>query len=431
MLYIKNVQQLDSTGQLVPVEVFVRDGIIESIGQDLSDSLSIQGEAVEIIDGQNGLLTPGLIDLHVHLREPGFTDKETVESGSKAAARGGFTTVCAMPNVTPVPDNAGVLADMVALNTKDGLIKVEQYATISKNLNSETELVDFESLVQAGAVAFTNDGVGVQTAGLMYQAMQQAAALDKPIVAHTEDNSLLFEGVMHEGKRNKELGLPGMLSLTESTQIARDILLAEATGCQYHVCHVSAKESVRVIRDAKRAGIRVTCEVAPHHLILSENDIPGDDALYKMNPPLRSNEDREAMIEGLLDGTIDCIATDHAPHTELDKQGGFLNSPFGITGSEIAFQLLYTEFVRPGIFSLKQVVDWLTIRPAELFKLDAGTMNVGETANLAIFDLENAYKVNVEDFASKSINTPFIGKTLFGETLYTLYQGQTVYQKTR
>ena len=286
MLYIKNVQQLDPTGQLVPVEVLVRAGVIELIGHDLAAYLASE-ENYQTIDGHNGLLTPGLIDLHVHLREPGFTDKETIASGSKAAARGGFTTVCAMPNVTPVPDNAEVLAEMVARNEKDGVIKVEQYATISKNLNSETELVDFEKLAEAGAVAFTNDGVGVQTAGLMYQAMQQAAALDKTIVAHTEDNSLLFGGVMHEGKRNEELTLPGMLSLTESTQIARDILLAEATGCHYHVCHVSAKESVRVIRDAKRAGINVTCEVAPHHLILSEDDIPGDDALYKMNPPLR------------------------------------------------------------------------------------------------------------------------------------------------
>lgn len=429
MLYIKNVQQLDPTGQLVPVEVLVRAGVIDLIGQNLASHL-VSEEDYETIDGQNGLITPGLIDLHVHLREPGFTDKETISSGSKAAARGGFTTVCAMPNVTPVPDNAAVLTDMMARNEKDGLIKVAQYATISKNLNSETELVDFESLAEAGAVAFTNDGVGVQTAGLMYQAMQRAAALDKPIVAHTEDNSLLFGGVMHEGKRNKELGLPGMLSLTESTQIARDILLAEATGCHYHVCHVSAKESVRVIRDAKRAGIHVTCEVAPHHLILSEDDIPGDDALYKMNPPLRSNEDREAMIEGLLDGTIDCIATDHAPHTINDKQGGFLKAPFGITGSEIAFQLLYTELVRPGIFTLKQVIDWLTVKPAALFKLKAGTLNVGARADLAIFDLENAYQVKSEDFASKSVNTPFIGKTLFGETLYTIYQGETVYQKT-
>lgn len=429
MLYIKNVQQLDPTGQLVPVEVFIRDGLIDMIGQHLDAYLPEEVPSYDIIDGRNNLLTPGLIDLHVHFREPGYIDKETIESGSKAAARGGFTTVCAMPNLKPVPDNVTTLKEIIQTNSADAVIKVEQYATISKNLNSEVDLVDFESLLEAGAIAFTNDGVGVQTAGLMYQAMQKAAALNVPIVAHTEDNSLLFGGVMHEGKRNQELGLPGMLSLTESTQIARDVLLAEATGCHYHVCHVSAKESLRVIRDAKKAGIKVTCEVAPHHLLLSEDDIPNDNALYKMNPPLRSNEDREALIAGLLDGTIDCIATDHAPHTEIEKQAGFLKAPFGITGSEIAFQLLYTEFVLTGIFTLKQVVDWMTIRPAELFKLKAGTLTVGESANLAIFDLENAYSVKKEEFASKSVNTPFIGKTLYGETLFTVYQGEVVYQK--
>lgn len=429
MLYIKNVRQLDPAGQLVPVEILIHNGKIELLGSNLEKYIPTSQASYDIIDGQNNLITPGLIDLHVHFREPGFTDKETIETGSKAAARGGFTTVCAMPNLNPVPDNPTTLKEIIELNSTGAVIKVEQYATISKNLNSEVDLVDFKSLAQAGAVAFTNDGVGVQTAGLMYQAMQKAAELQIPIVAHTEDNSLLFGGVMHEGKRNKELGLPGMLSLTESTQIARDVLLAEATGCHYHVCHVSAKESLRVIRDAKKAGINVTCEVAPHHLLLCEDDVPFDNAHYKMNPPLRSKEDREALIASLLDGTIDCIATDHAPHTENEKQAGFLKAPFGITGSEIAFQLLYTEFVRTGIFTLKQLVDWLTIKPAELFKLKGGILNVGETANLAIFDLENAYTVNNEEFASKSVNTPFTGKTLYGETLFTIYEGQVVYRR--
>lgn len=427
MKYIKNVRKLNSEGNLVDVEVLLADGIIQAMGADLEDRIDLAD--AEVIDGQAGLLTAGLIDLHVHFREPGFTDKETILTGSKAAARGGFTTVCAMPNLNPVPDNAEDLAKLVALNKEDGIIHVEQYATISKNLNSETELVDYPALTQAGAVAFTNDGLGVQTAGLMYQAMQEAVKVGLPIVAHTEDNSLLFSGVMHEGKRNKELGLPGMLGLTESTQIARDVLLAEATGCHYHVCHVSTKESVRVIRDAKAAGIHVTCEVAPHHLILSENDIPGDDANYKMNPPLRGEDDRQALIEGLLDGTIDCIATDHAPHTSQEKSKGFVGSPFGITGSEIAFQLMYTHFVKEGIFSLKQVVDWLSLHPAQLFNLPAGHLEVGYPADLAIFDLDNEYEIRVEDFESKSTNTPFIGAKLFGETIYTLCEGEVVYQR--
>ena len=350
-------------------------------------------------------------------------------SGSKAAARGGFTPVCALPNVNPVPDNPEAFKELDKLNKKQGQIKIKQYASISKDLNSETTLVDFKGLVKAGAVAFTNDGVGVQTAGLMYQAMKEAAHYDKPIVAHTEDNSLLFGGVIHAGERAKALNLPGMLALTESTQIARDVLLAEATGCHYHVCHVSTKESVRVIRDAKKVGIHVTCEVAPHHLILTDADIPGDDANYKMNPPLRGEDDRQALIEGLLDGTIDCIATDHAPHTEAEKAKGFKEAPFGITGSETAFQLLYTHFLKTDIFSLKELVDWLTIKPAELFSLEAGTIEVGQYADLAIFDLSHEEGIEKDAFASKSKNTPFIGEKVFGSPLYTICNGKNVYTK--
>lgn len=427
MKYIKNVKKINSEGHLIDVEILLADGRIQAMGTDLENRFDLL--KADIIDGQGGLITAGLIDLHVHFREPGFTDKETILTGSKAAARGGFTTVCAMPNLNPVPDNPEDLAQLVALNQQDGIINVAQYATISKNLNSETELVDYPAMAKAGAVAFTNDGLGVQTAGLMYQAMQEAAKVGLPIVAHTEDNSLLFSGVMHEGKRNKELGLPGMLGLSESTQIARDILLAEATACHYHVCHVSTKESVRVIRDAKKAGINVSCEVAPHHLILSENDIPSDDANYKMNPPLRGEDDRQALIEGLLDGTIDCIATDHAPHTSEEKSKGFLAAPFGITGSEIAFQLLYTYFVKTGQFTLKQLVDWLTIKPAQLFNFPSGQLEIGYPADLAIFDLENHYEVRQQDFESKSSNSPFIGAELLGETIYTICNGEIVYKR--
>ena len=425
MLYIKNVQKLNEKGQLHPVEVLINEQKIQAIGHNLE----FDDQNTTIIDGKNGLLTPGLIDLHVHFREPGAIEKETILSGSKAAARGGFTTVYAMPNVNPVPDNPETFRELDKLNEEEGQIKIKQYASISKDLNSETTLVDFKELVKAGAVAFTNDGVGVQTAGLMYQAMKEAAHYDKPIVAHTEDNSLLFGGVIHAGERAKALNLPGMLALTESTQIARDVLLAEATGCHYHVCHVSTKESVRVIRDAKKVGIHVTCEVAPHHLILTDADIPGDDANYKMNPPLRGEDDRQALIEGLLDGTIDCIATDHAPHTEAEKAKGFKEAPFGITGSETAFQLLYTHFVKTDIFSLKELVDWLTIKPAELFSLEAGTIEVGQYADLAIFDLSHEEIIEKDTFASKSKNTPFIGEKVFGSTLYTICNGKIVYTK--
>lgn len=427
MICIGNVKTLDESGELQPTEVLIDGDKIHWIGKE--NSLDLDYDEYEYIDGQGGLLTPGLIDIHVHLREPGFTDKETVESGSRAAARGGFTTICAMPNVNPIPDNPADFSEMVDNNRARGVIDVLQYAPISKDLKSETELTDFEALAGLGAVAFTNDGLGVQSAGHMYNAMIEAAKLDVPIVAHTEDNSLLFGGVMHEGHRNHELGLPGMLALTESTQIARDVLLAEATGCHYHVCHVSAKESVRVIRDAKRAGIKVTSEVTPHHLLLTEDDVVEDNAIYKMNPPLRSMADRQALIEGLLDGTIDCIATDHAPHTEAEKSQGFLGSPFGITGSETVFSLLYTYLVRPGVITLNQLVDWLTIMPAQVFDLNKGRLAAGQSADIAIFDIDRQSTISVADSLSKSKNTPFDGWKVYGETIYTFYQGEIVYKR--
>lgn len=374
------------------------------------------------------MITPGLVDVHVHLREPGFTYKETIEAGTRSAARGGFTTVCAMPNLNPVPDTAEKLRQVYDIIRKDAVVKVLQYAPITENLRSE-KLVDQEALIEEGAFAFTNDGVGVQTAGTMYLAMKEAAKNNKALVAHTEDESLLFGGVMHAGKKAEELGLPGILSVTESSQIARDLLLAEATGVHYHVCHVSTKESVRVIRDAKKAGIHVTAEVSPHHLILIDEDIPEDFGFWKMNPPLRGREDREALIEGLLDGTIDCIATDHAPHGLEEKSQSFMKSPFGIVGSETAFQLIYTHFVETGRFTLEQVINWLAVKPAEIFGLNAGTLTVGAPADVAVFDITQTCTIDKEDFLSKGENTPFIGWKVKGETQMTFVNGKLVWQK--
>ena len=427
MLYLKNVKTFDTNQTLYPLELIIEENHITQMGADLSALVS---DDAEVIDGQGGLLTPGLIDVHVHFREPGGEHKETIATGSRAAARGGFTTVCAMPNLAPVPDNADTLSSIYNTIKKDAVIDVRQYATITKNLNSETEFVDYKSLTDAGAFAFTNDGVGVQTAGTMYQAMLQAARVGKAIVAHTEDNSLLYGGVMHEGECNQALGLPGMLQLTESTQIARDVLLAEATGVHYHVCHISSKETVRVIRDAKRAGINVTCEVSPHHLLLADVDIPSADrADYKMNPPLRGSDDRQALIEGLLDGTIDMIATDHAPHATEEKAGGFMTAPFGITGIETSFQLLYTHFVREGIFTLAQLIDWMSTKPAKIFNLPLGEIRVGGLANIAIFAIDEQTTINKEAFLSKSTNSPFIGWEIYGETIATIYQGNIAYKR--
>ncbi|MEG2504941.1 MAG: dihydroorotase, partial [Carnobacterium sp.] len=350
----------------------------------------------------------------------------TIQTGSEAAARGGFTTICAMPNTNPVPDTVEKFEELQALIKKDAVVKVLHYAPITTGLKSD-ELVDQPGLLAAGAFAFTNDGVGVQTAGTMYLAMVEAAKNNTAIVAHTEDDSLLFGGVMHKGKISEKLNLPGILSITEASQIARDVLLSEATGAHYHVCHVSTKESVRVIRDAKKAGIHVTAEVTPHHLLLSEEDIPSDTAIYKMNPPLRGTDDREALIEGLLDGTIDFIATDHAPHSAEEKSGSMVGAPFGIVGSETAFQLLYTHFVKTGKFTLLQLIDWMSTKPAEVFNLNAGSLEVGAPADLALFNLTEEEEIDAKDFKSLSSNTPFIGWKVVGNTVMTLVDGKVVY----
>lgn len=420
---IKNGQINTRKNMTTPAEIWIEDGRIKAISTGFSEA-----EFDEVFDAKGQLITPGLVDVHVHLREPGFTYKETIEAGTRSAARGGFTTVCAMPNLNPVPDTAEKLRQVYDIIRKDAVVKVLQYAPITENLRSE-KLVDQEALIEEGAFAFTNDGVGVQTAGTMYLAMKEAAKNNKALVAHTEDESLLFGGVMHAGKKAEELGLPGILSVTESSQIARDLLLAEATGVHYHVCHVSTKESVRVIRDAKKAGIHVTAEVSPHHLILIDEDIPEDFGFWKMNPPLRGREDREALIEGLLDGTIDCIATDHAPHGLEEKSQSFMKSPFGIVGSETAFQLIYTHFVETGRFTLEQVINWLAVKPAEIFGLNAGTLTVGAPADVAVFDITQTCTIDKEDFLSKGENTPFIGWKVKGETQMTFVNGKLVWQK--
>lgn len=420
---IKNGQINTRKNMTTPAEIWIEDGRIKAIGTGFSEA-----EFDEVFDAKGQLITPGLVDVHVHLREPGFTYKETIEAGTRSAARGGFTTVCAMPNLNPVPDTAEKLRQVYDIIRKDAVVKVLQYAPITENLRSE-KLVDQEALIEEGAFAFTNDGVGVQTAGTMYLAMKEAAKNNKALVAHTEDESLLFGGVMHAGKKAEELGLPGILSVTESSQIARDLLLAEATGVHYHVCHVSTKESVRVIRDAKKAGIHVTAEVSPHHLILIDEDIPEDFGFWKMNPPLRGREDREALIEGLLDGTIDCIATDHAPHGLEEKSQSFMKSPFGIVGSETAFQLIYTHFVETGRFTLEQVINWLAVKPAEIFGLNAGTLTVGAPADVAVFDITQTCTIDKERLLSKGENTPFIGWKVKGETQMTFVNGKLVWQK--
>ncbi|QST01519.1 dihydroorotase [Pontibacillus sp. ALD_SL1] len=380
-----------------------------------------------MIDGKGCVVAPGFVDVHIHLREPGGEEKETIETGTNAAARGGFTTVCAMPNTRPVPDSEEHLKALQEKIKTKASVRVLPYASITTRQLGQ-ELTDMRVLKENGAFAFTDDGVGVQSAGMMLEAMKRAASLNMSVVAHCEDNSLIHGGVMHQGERSRELGLPGIPSICESVQIARDVLLAEATGCHYHVCHVSTKESVRVIRDAKRAGIHVTAEVTPHHLLLTEEDIPGDDALFKMNPPLRAQEDQLALIEGLEDGTIDFIATDHAPHTDEEKEGGFLSAPFGIVGLETAFSLLFTHFVKTGRWTLQQLVNWISHKPARVFGLPYGTLLEGAPADLVLLDLKATAEVNTEDFASKGKNTPFSGWQVTGRPVLTMVDGEVIWK---
>ena len=418
---IKNGQLLNNN-ELKQVDIEIEGKIITKIGENLPT------EGSEVIDAKGLLVTPGFIDLHVHLREPGGEHKETIETGSLAAARGGFTTVAAMPNTKPVPDS---VEHLQALNQKieeTSYIRVLPYASITVGEVGK-ELVDFASLKENGAFAFTDDGVGVQEASMMLKAMKQAAAIDMAIVAHCEDNSLINRGSVHEGKFSAEQGINGIPSVCESVQIARDVLLAEAADCHYHVCHISTKGSVRTVRDAKKAGIRVTAEVTPHHLLLCEDDIPGLDPNYKMNPPLRGKEDQEALIEGLLDGTIDFIATDHAPHTAEEKARGMQKAPFGIVGLETAFPLLYTNLVKKGVLTLQQLVDFLTVKPAESFSLPYGQLKEGAIADIVLIDLETEQEINAEEFASKGKNTPFNGVKCFGWPVVTISEGKKAWQK--
>lgn len=420
---IRKTQYLSDQGQLIETDLRIEDGLIKEIGKNLPFN-----DTYEVIDAEGLLLAPGFIDMHVHLREPGGEHKETIETGTRAAAHGGFTTIAAMPNTRPVPDCSEQMQWLNNRIEETASVRVLPYASITiRQLGKE--LTNFSALKENGAVAFTDDGVGVQDAGLMLEAMKRAAELDMAIVAHCEENTLINKGCVHEGQFAKKHNLNGIPSVCESVQIARDILLAEEAGCHYHVCHISTKESVRTVRDAKKAGIRVTAEVTPHHLLLSEEDIPGLDTNYKMNPPLRSSEDKKALLEGLLDGTIDFIATDHAPHAAEEKEMGMSLAPFGIVGLETAFPLLYTYLVKEGVLALKQLIDFLTKKPADAFHLPYGTLEIGQPADLILIDLNREREINPELFMSKGKNTPFSGKVCQGWPVLTMVEGKVVWQK--
>ena len=376
------------------------------------------GNGLSIYNDSKFVVFPGFCDVHVHFREPGFSYKETIASGSAAAARGGYTDVCTMPNLNPVPDCAEHLEVQRKLIRENARIAVHPYGAITVNQAGE-HLAKMEEMAP-NVIAFSDDGRGVQDRALMRQAMLTAKALGKLIVAHCEDNRLLRGGYIHDGAYAKAHNHKGICSESEWGQIARDLELAAETGCGYHVCHISTKESVALIRQAKASGVNVTCETAPHYLTLDENDLQ-EDGRFKMNPPLRAPEDRQALIQGLLDGTIDCIATDHAPHSAAEKSKGLSGSAFGIVGLETAFPVLYTDLVKPGIVPLETILRALTVNPRIRFGIPLGT-------DFSVWDLEAETVIDPRDFLSQGKATPYAGKPVFGKNLLTVRNGEIVWQ---
>ena len=417
---LQNAQILSSGGVFRAADVLLSGGRIVSIG----DRISCHADAVSI-DLHKAVLFPGFVDVHVHLREPGFSYKETIRTGTLAAAHGGFAHVAAMPNLDPVPDCAAALAVQRAIIEKDALVHVHPYGAISVGEKGE-RLADLDGLAP-GVIAFSDDGRGVQSESLMREAMMQCRRLGKILAAHCEDNSLLHGGYIHDGAYARAHGHRGICSESEWGPIARDLRLAEETGCAYHVCHVSTKESVALIRAAKRRGVDVTCETAPHYLTFTDEDLQ-EDGRFKMNPPLRAREDRDALIEGLLDGTIDMLVTDHAPHSREEKARGLEKSAMGVVGLETSFAASYSALVQTGILPLEKLVDLMHGAPMRRF--GCGTeLAEGQPADLTAFDLTKTYTVDPETFLTMGRATPFAGRALTGVCKLTMIGGEPVWKE--
>ena len=389
--------------------------------KDFADSVSARllTDELSAFNSSKYVIFPGFCDVHVHFREPGFSYKETILSGSRAAAAGGYTAVCTMPNLNPVPDTFEHIKQQQDIIDRDACIHVYPYGSITVEQKGE-QLADLDGMKEI-AIAFSDDGRGVQQADMMRAAMQKAKALGKKIVAHCEDNSLLHGGYIHDGAYAKAHGHKGICSESEYGPILRDIGLAEETGCGYHVCHISAAESVEAIRAAKARGVDITCETGPHYLVLDDSDLQ-EDGRFKMNPPLRSARDREALVAGIIDGTVDMIATDHAPHSAEEKAKGLDGSAFGIVGLETAFPILYTHLVKPGIITIEKLLQLLVTNPRERFGMELG-------CDFSVWDLEKEITVDPERFLSCGKATPFAGDKLFGECVCTVCDGKIVYKK--
>ena len=400
-------------------DIYIKDGMIVSF-----DSGFHSNEGVVSFDFDNKYIFPGFTDVHVHLREPGFLRKETIETGSMAAAAGGYTSVCAMPNLDPVPDSAENIKKEEEIIEKTAVVHVYPYGAITVGEKGE-KLADLEGMAPY-AFAFSDDGHGVQNDDMMRKAMTEAKRLGKVIAAHCEVNELLNGGYIHDGKYAALHGHRGICSESEWKQIERDIELVKETGCAYHVCHISTKESVELIRQAKKDGLNISCETGPHYLVMNDMDLQ-EEGRFKMNPPIRDESDRQALIEGLKDGTIDVIATDHAPHTKEEKSKGLEKSLMGVVGLETAFSIVYTELVRKGVITLEKAVELLNVNAKKRFGIGA-SIKEGEKADLTVFDLDEKYTVDPEKFHTKGRSTPFEGWKVYGKCLMTMVDGRIVYK---
>ena len=404
------------------LDVLIKDGIIDCL------SISISNDNIDRTFDAMGkyFLIPGFVDVHVHLREPGFSYKETIKTGTLAGARAGYNVLCTMPNLNPAPDCIENLKAQTDIIERDAVIDVLPFGTITKGRMGRGEVIDFESVADK-VVGFSDDGTGVQTDELMLEAMTECAKLGKIISAHCEVNGLLKGGYIHDGEYARLHNHKGICSESEWAQIERDCILAEKTGVKYHVCHISTKESVDIIRKAKARGVNVTCETGPHYLTMCDMDLQ-EDGRFKMNPPLRSSEDRDALIEGVLDGTIDVIATDHAPHSAEEKSKGLEKSAMGVVGLETAFAVLNTKLVKTGIITLERLVDMMSVRPREIFGIEGGKIAEGEVANLCLIDADREWIVEPDKFVTMGRATPFENWKLQGENLLTILRGEIVYE---
>lgn len=422
MKYLLTNAKVYTDGGFSETDVLVDRGVVVALGENL------QCDEATILNFSGCVIFPGFVDVHVHFREPGFSYKETIATGTAAAAKGGYTCVCTMPNLNPVPSTMEKLQQQLDIIERDAIIPTIPYGTITMKQNGASELADMEAMAPY-VCGFTDDGKGVQAGELMEEAMIEAKRLGKMIVAHCEDESLLFGGYIHDGKYAKEHGHRGICSESEWGQVKRDVELVEKIGVDYHVCHISTKETVDIIREAKAKGIPVTCETGPHYLVLCDEELQ-EEGRFKMNPPIRSAEDRDALIAGIIDGTVDMIATDHAPHSEAEKARGLEKSAFGIVGLETAFPILYTYLVKKGIITLEKLIEIMSVNPCKRFGLPGGIIEDGAPADLTVLDLNTNWTINSADFVSLGKATPLDGWDVCGEVVMTIVNGEVVYEKT-